>query len=70
MFVAKMSCHRLEHLNCRSSSPIPTGHGHGRGHGHGGGCVATHTALNLDEEVLPIREQHKEEPILEELAVD
>ena len=56
MFVAKMSCHRSEHLNRRSPSPMPTGHGHGHGHGHGGGRTAACAALNLKEEVLPARE--------------
>ena len=65
MFVAKMSCHRLECLNRHSPSPVPAGHGHDRGHGHGGGCAAAHAALNLEEEVPPTREQHVEEPILE-----
>ena len=46
---------------------MPTGRGHGDGRGHGGGCVATHIALNL-EEAPPAREQHMEEPILEELG--
>ena len=63
-----MLCRRLEHLNRRSLSPMPTGHGHGCGHGHGGGCATTHTALNLEEEVPPAVEQHVEEPILEELG--
>ena len=47
---------------------MPSGHGRGHGRGRGGRCAAARAALNLEEEVLPTREQHMEEPILEELA--
>ena len=39
------------------------------GRGHGGGCATARAALNLEEEVPPAREQHMEEPILEEPGV-
>ena len=64
-----MSCHRSEHLNHRSSSPVPTSHGHGHGHGCGGGCIAARAALILEEEVRAAGEQHMEEPILEEPGI-
>ena len=48
---------------------MPTGNGHGHGRGHGRGHTAARAALNLDEEVPPAREQHMEEPILEEPGV-
>ena len=48
---------------------MPAGRGQGHGHGHRGGCGTARAALNLEEEVLPAREQHGEEPILEELGV-
>ena len=48
---------------------MPTSRGRGRGRGHGGGCTAARTPLNHEEEVLPTKEQHEEEPILEELGV-
>ena len=64
-----MSCHRSEHLNRRSPSPVLAGHGHGHGHGRGGGHAAAHVALNLEEDTPPAREQHMEEPFLEEPGV-
>ena len=42
------------------------GHGHGHGRGHGEGRAAAHVALNLEEEVPLVGEQHMKEPILEE----
>ena len=48
---------------------MSTTHGHGHGRGYGGGHAATHVALNLEEDTPPAREQHVEEPILEEPSV-
>ena len=50
MSVAKMSCHRSEHLNRCSPSPMPAGHGRGHGYGRRGGRAATRAALNIEEE--------------------
>ena len=63
-----MPCRRSERLNHHSSSPVPAARGCGHGRGHGGGHAATCTTLKLEEEVPPAREQHGEEPILEELG--
>ena len=51
------------------STPMPAGHGRGHGRGHGQEHVTARTALNLEEEVPPTREQHGEEPILEEPGI-
>ena len=48
---------------------MPAGHGRGCGHGRGGGRTTTHVVLNFEEEVPPTREQHVDEPILEEPGV-